>query len=174
LPNIDRLFETVESIPKEKRPNSSAVNTLAREGTALDHRITVWNNDSLLQLAVQGDPFTQVSFAYYYALQLFHCRNFTYYSCWETGTVPRLSLYEIEVYVAAIIDICDKIIRASNIPGVILLFPLRMAGAHVEFGKRSKILKLLQQIYNGGFVVAEKIKTDLCDFWTTKDLEHSI
>lgn len=171
--NANRLFQTVEDTPTEKRSNSSAVKALAREGTALDHRITAWNNDSILQSAI-ADPFTQVSFAYYYALQLFHCRNFTYYSCWEAGTVPEVSLLEINAYVAAIIDICDKTIQASNIPGVILLFPLRMAGAHVGFENRSKILKLVQQIYNSGFVVAERIKADLSDFWTYKDLDTSI
>ncbi|EHK46764.1 hypothetical protein TRIATDRAFT_317683 [Trichoderma atroviride IMI 206040] len=168
-----QLFQVVEDTPAEKRSNSPAIKALAREGTALDHRITIWNKDSLLQSAV-ADHFTQISFAYYYALQLFHCRNFTYYSCWETGTVPELSPLETNAYVAAIIDICDTIIRASNIPGVILLFPLRMAGAHDDFGHRSKILKLLQQIYNSGFAVAERIKVDLCDFWTFKGLEVSI
>ncbi|PNP38559.1 hypothetical protein TGAMA5MH_09640 [Trichoderma gamsii] len=167
-----QLFQIVEDTPTEKRSTSSAVKALAREGTALDHRITTWNNDSLLESPIT-DPFTQVSFAYYYALQLFHCRNFTYYSCWETGTVPELSLLETNAYVAAIIDVCDKTIRASNIPGVILLFPLRMAGAHVGFERRGKILKLLQQIYNSGFVVAETIKADLCDFWAFKELESS-
>lgn len=168
--NINRLFEIIEGIPTEKRSKSSAVKALAREGTALDHRITIWNNGSLLQSAVV-DPFIRISFAYYYALQLFHCRNFTYYSCWEAGTIPQLSPFETNAYVAAIIDICEKTIEGSNIPGAILLFPLRMAGAHVEHGQRSKILNFLQQIYNSGFVVAEKIKVDLCDFWTFKELE---
>ncbi|PTB37977.1 hypothetical protein M441DRAFT_147301 [Trichoderma asperellum CBS 433.97] len=167
-----QLFDTIEGIPAEKRSHNSAVKALAREGTTLDHRITIWNNGSLLQSAA-ADPFTQISFAYYYALQLFHCRNFTYYSCWETGTVPELSLHESNAYVAAIISICEKSTQDSNIPGVILLFPLRMAGAHAEVGRRNKILKILQQIYNSGFVVAEKITIDLCDFWTYKDLEIS-
>lgn len=171
--NVNRLFQIVENTPTEARSNSCAVKALALEGTALDHRITIWNKDNLLQSAI-ADPFTQVSFAYYYALQLFHCRNFTYYSCWETGMVPEVSLLEINAYVAAIIDICDKTIRASNIPGVILLFPLRMAGAHVGFEDRSKVLKLLQQIYNSGFAVAEMIKADLWDFWTFEDLQTSI
>lgn len=170
--NIDRLFDTIEGIPAERRSHSSAVKALAREGTALDHKITIWNNGGLLHSAA-ADPFTQISFAYYYALQLFHCRNFTYYSCWETGTVPELSLHESSAYVAAIISICEKVTQGSNISGVILLFPLRMAGAHAEVGQRNKILKILQQIYNSGFVVAEKITIDLCDFWTYKDLEIS-
>lgn len=165
-----QFFQIVEDTPTEKRSNSPTVKALAREGTALDHRITLWNNDNLLQSAI-SDHFTQISFTYYYALQLFHCRNFTYYSCWETGTIPELSPLESNAYVAAIIDICDKIIRTSNIPGVILLFPLRMAGAHVELGHRSEILKLLQQIYNSGFAVADRIRVDLCDFWAFKDLE---
>lgn len=139
----------------------------------MDNRIVIWNDGGLLQ-SVAEDPFIQISFAYYYALQLFHCRNFTYYSCWEPGAVPELSLHEINAYVAAITDICEKVIQASNIPGVILLFPLRMAGAHAEIGQRNKILTFLQQIYNSGFIVAEKIKIDLCDFWAYKEMETSI
>ncbi|KAL6894891.1 fungal-specific transcription factor domain-containing protein [Trichoderma evansii] len=165
-----QLFETIEDIPTEKRSDSSEVKALAREGTALDHRIAIWNDGGLLQSAAE-DPFNQISFAYYYALQLFHCRNFTYYSCWEPGAVPELSSLETNAYIAAITNICEKIIQTSNIPGVILLFPLRMAGAHAEVGQRNRILKFLQQIYNSGFVVADKIKEDLCDFWTYKELE---
>lgn len=167
--NLDRLFETIEDIAAEERSNNSAVKALAHEGTALDRRITIWNNGNLLKLAAR-DPFTQISFAYYYALKLFHCKNFTYYPCWETGTIPELSLHETNAYVAAIINACEVIMETSNIPGVILLFPLRMAGANAEVEQRNKILKLLQQIYNSGFVVAEKIKVDLCEFWAYNEL----
>ncbi|KAL7920746.1 fungal-specific transcription factor domain-containing protein [Trichoderma austrokoningii] len=130
-----RLFEIIEDIPTEERSNSFAVKALAREGTALDHKITIWNNSSLLQSAV-ADPFTQISLAYYYALRLFHCRDFPYYSYWETKTIPALSRVETNAYVTAIVDICERIIQASNIPGILVLFPLRMAGAHVEFGQK--------------------------------------
>jgi hypothetical protein len=137
----------------------------------MDHIISNWYDGNLLQLGAM-DPFVQLSFANYYALQLFHCRTFTYYTCWQPGTVPELGLPEIVAHVTAITNMCEKILQISNIPGAILLFPLRMAGAHAEIWQRGKILNLLQQVHNDGFVVAEKIKADLCEFW--KYLECNI
>lgn len=163
------LFEQIECIPEEERVCRPAIAALASEGTKLDHRISTWYDDISLQLD-PVDPFTQLALANHYAVRLFHCKNFTYYTCWQAGTVPELDQPEIDTCVAAITCFCDQILQTSNIPGVVLLFPLRMAGAHsnVEW-QRDKIRNLLHQVCSKGFVVAERIKTDLGEFWQYQD-----
>lgn len=82
---------------------------------------------------------------------------------------------EIDGCVAAITFLCEKILQSSNIPGAILLFPLRMAGAHSKFEwQRDKVRNLLNQIHKSGFVVAERIQIDLFEFWEFQDDQDSI
>ncbi|KAL6895180.1 hypothetical protein HDV57DRAFT_213 [Trichoderma longibrachiatum] len=116
------------------------------------------------------DPFAQLALANYYAVRLFHCNNFTYYTCWRAGTVPRLSQLEIDAYVPAITYLCDQVLGTSNIPGAILLSPLRMAGAHAKSEvQRDNVRRLLHRIHNHGCVVAERIHRDLSEFWRYQD-----
>ncbi|UKZ78790.1 hypothetical protein TrVFT333_006535 [Trichoderma virens FT-333] len=169
-----QLFEQIESIPEEARLFNPTIVTLAREGTELHHRISDWYDDVSLRSDVV-DPFTQLALANHHAVRLFHCKNFTYYTCWQAGTIPQLNQLEIDAYVAAIAYLCDQILKTSNIPGAILLFPLRMAGAHSETEwQRDKVRNLLNRVYNSGFVVAERIQTDLSEFWQYKDEEVGV
>lgn len=72
-------------------------------------------------------------------------------------------------------DLCDKILQSSNIPGAILLFPLRMAGAHSKFEwQRHNVRNLLNRIHNSGFVVAERIQIDLFEYWEFQDDQANI
>jgi hypothetical protein len=166
------------SIPEEERLFSPAIIALAHEGTELDRKISNWCDSASLQ-PDPADPFTQLALAKYHAVRLFHCRNFTYYTCWHPGTSPQLDQTEIDGCVTAITDLCDKILHSSNIPGAILLFPLRMAGAHSKFEwQRNKVRNLLNQIHNSGFVVAERIQIDLFECWEFQDdqdnMQHGI
>ncbi|KAL6809658.1 hypothetical protein J3E69DRAFT_360499 [Trichoderma sp. SZMC 28015] len=169
-----RLFEQIESIPEEERLFSPTVAALAHEGTELDRKICNWYDSISLQ-PDPADPFTQLALAKYHAVRLFHCRNFTYYTCWLPGTIPQLDQMEIDGCVVAIIYLCEKILHSSNIPGAILLFPLRMAGAHYKFEwQRNHVRNLLNQIHKSGFVVAERIQIDLVEFWEFQDDQDSI
>ncbi|KAL6693160.1 hypothetical protein J3F84DRAFT_86376 [Trichoderma pleuroticola] len=169
-----RLFEQIEGIAEEERLFSPTITGLAREGTELNHKISNWCDSVSLQSDPAG-PFNQLALAKYQAVRLFHCRNFTYYTCWHPGTIPQLDQIEIDACVAAIIYLCDKILQSSNIPGAILLFPLRMAGAHSKSQwQRDNVRNLLNQIHNSGFVVAERIQIDLVEFWDFQDDQGSI
>ncbi|KAL7947116.1 fungal-specific transcription factor domain-containing protein [Trichoderma barbatum] len=168
------LFEQIEDIPGEERIFSPIIKTLARGGSELDHRIRAWYDDVSLQ-PTASDPFTQLALVNYYAVRLFHCKNFTYYACWQAGTVPELDQSEIDVCVAGITYLCGQVLQSSNIPGAILLFPLRMAGANSKFEwRRDEVRNLLCQVYNNGFVVAERIQKDLLEFWQYQDYEDGI
>ncbi|KAL7935946.1 fungal-specific transcription factor domain-containing protein [Trichoderma chlorosporum] len=164
-----QLFEQIESIPQEQRLFSPAVVVLAHEGAVLDQRISNWSGDPSPE-SILTDPFTQLALANQHATRLFHCRNFTYYTCWQAGAIPQLDQLEVDACVATILDSCNQILQTSNIPGAILLFPLRMAGAHSKIERqRERVRNLLNQIYNTGFVVAERIQTDLVELWQYQD-----
>ncbi|PTB61695.1 hypothetical protein BBK36DRAFT_1131177 [Trichoderma citrinoviride] len=159
------LFEQVEPIPEDVRLCNLVVTALARRGHELNQILNAWY-DGNAPASEFADPFTQLALANFYAVRLFHCNNFTYYTCWEAGTVPQLDKPEIDAYVAIITDLCDQILQTSNIPGAILLFPLRMAGAHARYEpQRYNVRHLLHQIHNNGFVVAQRIQTDVSELW---------
>ncbi|KAL7952950.1 hypothetical protein V8C34DRAFT_318603 [Trichoderma compactum] len=67
------------------------------------------------------------------------------------------------------------ILQYSNIPGALLLFPLRIVRANSKSEwQRNHVRNLLNQIYNSGFVVAERIQIGLVDFWDFQDDQDSI
>ena len=56
--------------------------------------------------------------------------------------------------------------EASAIPGVALLFPLRMAGANtLAMENRTKVVDILGRIHQSGFIVSERIKVDVQELW---------
>lgn len=113
-----------------------------------------------------------LAMANFHGLLLFHCKNFTYHSFWREKPIPFLHECEIEKHVDAILEQCDRVLLSSGIPGVLLLFPLRMAGANVfETSKKRKILTLLDRIYQTGFVVADIIRIDLENLWRYQALQ---
>ena len=113
-----------------------------------------------------SDPHTGLAIANCHALILFHCRNFTFHSCWRNKPIPSLHRFETQEHVDAILELSDKTLRSSEIPGALLLFPLRNAGANVlEYHKQREIINLLDRIFQMGFVVAQIIKADLEEFW---------
>lgn len=81
--------------------------------------------------------------------------------------MPRLEAGETDAHVEAVLRACEAVQR-SNIPGALLLFPLRMAGANTadaDADRKERILKLLGRVHAQGFVVADRITVDLHDFW---------
>lgn len=108
----------------------------------------------------------RLAFANYHALELFHCKNYTYHSCWAKKTVPSLTQSETDAHVASILCLSEHILEASVIPGVTLLFPLRMAGSNtVKAEQRTKVVDILAQIHRSGFIVSDRIKVDVQDLW---------
>ncbi|KAK4092258.1 transcriptional regulator family: Fungal Specific TF [Purpureocillium lilacinum] len=157
-----RFFKQIENIPPGERPCSPVIDDLARQGVALFRTIHAWEAATPAQ-----NPFADLARANHLALELFFCKNFTYYDCWLGRQVPRLEAGETDAHVEAVLRACEAVQR-SNIPGALLLFPLRMAGANTadaDADRKERILKLLGRVHAQGFVVADRIKVDLHDFW---------
>ncbi|KGO75674.1 Protein of unknown function DUF3468 [Penicillium italicum] len=160
-----RLFDNIESVPQEMRSFDPGLDALALEGLEIKQRLLNWQEESHLENP-PVDSFTQLAVIVYHALLLYHCMNFTYYSCWMTRTIPRLTQSEVDKHVATILDLSQSLLSDTNIPAVLLLFPLRMAGVHVsEKHAQEKVLGTIRKIRQNGFVVSDRIEVDLQEFW---------
>ena len=160
-----RLFDEIESISPESRPFDIRLDALAIEGLEIKDLLLNWQQQSRLEWW-QAGPFNDLAAVVHHALLLYHCRNFTYYSCWITRAVPQLHQAEVDKHVAAILDLSQRLLSDTYVPAVLLLFPLRMAGAYVsEINAQNKVLGSLREIRRKGFIVSDEIEVDLRQLW---------
>lgn len=163
--SVYRLFEQIEAIPQNITSADPAIIALACHGTQIHQRIRNWH-ETIGSHLNHDDPYAQLAIANYHALELFHCRNFTFNSCWDNAAVPFLTQSEINAHVTSILHLCERSLENSAIPGVILLFPLRMAGANaLKTEHRAELVEILDRIYRSGFVVSDRIKVDVQELW---------
>jgi hypothetical protein len=166
--NPFRLFDKVESVPQESRPSDPGLDSLALEGLEIEERLLNWQEGSQLNM-LSVDPFTTLAIIVHRALLLYHCMNFSFYSCWVTRTIPQLNQSEVDENVATILGLSQSLLSDTLIPGVLLLFPLRMAGVHVfESRAQEEILATIRKIGQKGFIVSNIIEVDLQEFWHHK------
>lgn len=159
------FFEVLDRLPENERSGDPAIDALARQGIQIQDTIRSWH-DTNAPLLDYSDVYDRLAVANYHALELFHCKNYTYASCWNGKLVPSLGQSEINAHVASILSSSENIIASAIIPGVLLLFPLRMAGANAfDTQQRTKTGTLLDQIYRSGFIVSDRIKSDVQDLW---------
>lgn len=171
LTSFLRFFSQLEAIPEAHRPNHPTIAALAHEGVAMQHQLAHQASSIFSYASSEKDAYYLLARAFLCAMLLFHCKNFTYYSCWDHLLIPSLSPDEIITHCSAILTICgDMVKEPSGIPGVILLFPLRMVGVHVsDDWTRTEVLGILAQIRQQGFVVADRISQDLGEVWSFHD-----
>jgi hypothetical protein len=71
--------------------------------------------------------------------------------------------------------ICRLVAESSNLTGILLLFPLRIMGSHIqEVGRKKEVVNNLDQIHRKGFVVSGRIKVDLEDLGVYEEETHKI
>ncbi|KAK1466953.1 hypothetical protein CMEL01_10946 [Colletotrichum melonis] len=165
------FFDRIESIPDTLRPGHPAIHALAEQGQRFRQRLCSWH-DQITPYFDHRDPYCMLALSNYNALQLFLSRNYAYYACWEGQDIPSLAAHEIEAHVTAVVDLSNQILEYSNIPGVLLLFSLRMAGANTNQSlQRGEIVRLLDRIATKGFAVSGRIKRDLQELWEYQHAE---
>jgi len=77
---------------------------------------------------------------------------------------------QIDWHVAEVLRLSQELL-ASGVSGVLLFFPLRVAGARaIDKESRSTILDLLHTTARRGFIVAEAFTSDLSDLWASQNL----
>jgi hypothetical protein len=146
------------------------LDALALEGLEIKESLLNWEGSHLERSPVE--PFTQLAVIVYHALLLYHCMNFTFYSCWMTRTIPEHNQGEVDKHVATILDLSPRLLSDTYIPAVLLLFPLRMAGTHVlERRAQEKVLSTIRKIRQKGFIVSDRIEVDLQEFWQIREID---
>ncbi|KAI1035191.1 hypothetical protein LB504_005824 [Fusarium proliferatum] len=159
------FFDRIESIPENQRRDHPDLDILVTQSCLYEYELQSWYSRCNASIKSPG-PYAKLALANYHALQLFLCRNFTFYDCWDTRVVTVLTSKEIDTHVASVISCCSEVLEYSHIAGVLAIFPLRMAGANsADERERKEIIRLLGLISQKGFVVSGRIKADLVELW---------
>lgn len=129
----------------------------------------------MLQL-LQDDPneYSNLALLYYHALLIFLSGNYDYFSYWDNMSAPVLSPTEVSDHLVAILDLSADVLLHSKIPGVMLCFPLTVAGSRAQsINQKSKVLDLLERVFCKGFVVANRVRDGLLARWAERDRKES-
>lgn len=141
------------------------IQALASEGMKIRQTLLQWHQD-YLRSSLPETAYTRLALIDFHALTLFLCQTYRYYNCWDGLAIPSLTPTYVEIHVKAIIRLAENIQAAPLVPGVLLLFALRMAGIHaIGHTVMQMVIERLDSIYWEGFVVSERIKFDLQEFW---------
>jgi hypothetical protein len=168
LVSICSLFENV---PESGRYTNFSIALLAAEALEIQAAIYNWHTQALLQLT-QGslEEYLDLSLLYYHALLIFLSGNFDRFPYWNSIPAPVLSPAEVSDHLIAILELAEQILSQVKIPGVMLFFPLTVAGSRARDPvQRSRILSLLNQVLCGGFVVANRVRDGMLDRWRERD-----
>ncbi|EAW13448.1 uncharacterized protein ACLA_054950 [Aspergillus clavatus NRRL 1] len=169
-----RFFDLLGGISEPYRLPDDLVQDLGIKGLNIQTSIYEWHAEALRRLPASGeDPQFQLALAHYHALLLFLSSNYGYYPHWDTIPAPILPQTEIDRHVGAILQLAEQILDTSRIPGVMLFFPLRVAGTQALCqSQRSKILAHLNRVHQKGFLVSNQIYADLVELWEYQGLKY--
>lgn len=146
---------------------------LGEEGLILRSTILQWYSDctTLESLTIDGNkPISgmRIAHAYFHTISIYLDGIFSYHAPFTSESSPSspiLHRTEIDAHVERILAISDELLH-QGCAGILLFFPLRVAGARArDQSTRSEILRLLQTIMQRGFMVAQSFVEDLNDLW---------
>ncbi|KAJ5817129.1 hypothetical protein N7447_009362 [Penicillium robsamsonii] len=166
----------IDTIPEAERFTDPSVALIATEGLDVQETIYNWHTKTLLQLVQDGpNEYSNLALLYYHALLIFLSGHYDYFTYWDNIPAPVLSPAEISEHLSSILYLSGDVLRHSKIPGVMLFFPVTVAGARARtVDQRSVILNLLDMVFSRGFVVANKIRDGLLKRWTSRDREETM
>jgi hypothetical protein len=122
-----------------------------------------------------SSEYSNLALLYYHALLIFLSGNYDYFPYWDNIPAPVLSPAEISEHLSSILYLSGEVLHHSKIPGVMLFFPVTVAGARAQkVDQQSEILDLLDLVAGKGFVVANKIRGGLLQRWAERNREERI
>ncbi|KID63407.1 C6 finger domain protein, partial [Metarhizium hybridum] len=166
------FFARIQQIPEPERCTHPSIGELGRQGIHVQGLLNTWylQHGSALHSKSTAHE-CRLALIYYHTLLLFLSRNYTYYPCWAGKATPLLSHSAISDHARSIVALIDQLLQSSNVPGVMLLFPLRVVGSLLtETEARMGVVAQLNTIYWKGYVVADRVKVDLHDLWAFSGL----
>ncbi|KAF2852378.1 hypothetical protein T440DRAFT_421311 [Plenodomus tracheiphilus IPT5] len=165
---------------------SSQIQALGFEGfrmrASLQHWFIVastWENEFESRFAAHSesrvpDKELLLGYIYYHAISILLSGTYDYHPHWTPESAPILPRSTIEWHVCEILDASYKLLD-QGVAGVLLFFPLRVAGARaMDNQSRTTILDLLRATSNRGYVVAEAFTTDLSELWSCNSSEAEV
>ncbi|KAH7380649.1 fungal-specific transcription factor domain-containing protein [Pyrenochaeta sp. MPI-SDFR-AT-0127] len=156
----------IRSLADEGLGLQSALQQWCADATTWEINAQSWAAPSAVQNKV--DVESLIGYIYYHATNIYLSGTYDYHPHWTQANAPILSRNRIEFHVSEILRLSEELLR-QGVAGILLFFPLRVAGARATDDlSRSTILSLLQTIATRGFIVAEPFITELADLWTCK------
>lgn len=164
-------FTTDADIPWQDQHHTAAA--LAQDGLALESRLSGWyasfSSWTLLHAETVGpDSEDRIALVYYYTISIYLDGIFSYHTPFTGPSAPAsptLDYDAVETFVEKILTLSQEML-VQGCAGILLFFPLRVAGARARDSEtRSRILCILQLITQRGFTVAQSFVTDLSQLW---------
>ncbi|KAH8723463.1 hypothetical protein GQ44DRAFT_728739 [Phaeosphaeriaceae sp. PMI808] len=152
--------------------------SLANEGLILQNSLQRWWVETTEREALRNperntDTETLIGYLYYNAISIFLSGTFDYHEPWSSPgspCAPILERNQINQHVFNILCISQELL-VKGVSGVLLFFPLRVAGARAnDICSRNTIITLFTTTKSRGFAVAEAFTVDLTDLWATKSI----
>jgi len=152
---------------------------LAEEGLTLQSQLQRWRVETERwhraseRSAEKGTPDVDLLLAgvYYHAISIYLSGTYDYHIHWTWSKAPCspiLPRSQIERHVSEILRLSRELLNIG-VSGVLVFFPLRVAGARaIETSARATILDLLHTTVRRGFVVAEAFAIDLSEVWASQ------
>lgn len=152
-------------------PSGLLIEELGKEGIQIQQDINQWHRDAAARLPRNNHRNSRhhKALIYGHASLIFLANTFDYYPFWNQRSAPRLSQVQIDDRIDSILDQADSILNGSGGSAVFLLYPLRIAGTRANSeAQRARILDTLKRVFESGFVVSDRIKQDLLEYWEYK------
>ena len=148
---------------------------LAVEGRAIRETLNNWKTNFEEWIEAGSTPLltsqSLLATVYFHAISIYLSGIFDYRPQFNHINAPRLSQCVVQSHVDSIISTGLMTLRTTNLGGILLFFPLRVAGSRVTSRQEAEtIIQMLNEISKRSFVVADAFVTDLEDLWQGKGI----
>jgi hypothetical protein len=153
-----------------EKAQSEQAQSLAAEGLLLQQSLHEWwDVSNAWQCASSAlDSELLVAQIYYHAVSIYLSGTYDYHVHWTKPTAPRAPILprtQIEWHTHEILRLSRELL-GIGIAGVLLFFPLRVAGARVQSAHdMNEILALFHIVLRRGYAVADALTADLSELW---------
>jgi hypothetical protein len=184
LPNVQEkilmiIFLSGHALDHLSAPPELEIFSIAADGLLMQSSLFSWSKESAIWSMSEPyentdsshndvhDSASLLANIYYHGTLIFLSGIFDYRSHhWEGMPTPRLPAVEIQNHVTAILNGSETALKTTNIAGILLFFPLRVAGARARTtAEQQAILSMLYQIEGRNFIVAGAFVEDLKNLW---------
>ena len=170
-------METMQTQPKGSQICQGFLLESAKDGFCLQSKLSNWKTSALIWSSISktktADLQMRLATIYHHAISIYLSGTFDYFPYWYESHIPTptLSPSHVQAHVTAILSMVAVGLKETNLGGILFLFPLRVAGARAQsLEHRFEIARMLGDITQRGFVVADAFTLDLEELWKWKSV----